>query len=104
MNIVANVEEPEAGTPPAVGERLRERRRELKMTLQDVADTAGFSVGFISQIERGITVPSLVSLVAVCRALGVDISTFFQQPEGNHPPRQPPRLWPCARRPERRDL
>ena len=66
-----------------LGERLRNRRKELKLTLQEVADKAGFSVGFISQIERGITVPSLVSLVTVCRALGVDISTFFQQPKGN---------------------
>jgi len=66
-----------------LGDRLRNRRKELKLTLQDVADKAGFSVGFISQIERGITVPSLVSLVAVCRALNVEISTFFQQPKGN---------------------
>ncbi|MGV3553580.1 helix-turn-helix domain-containing protein [Rhizobium sp.] len=66
-----------------LGDRLRHRRKELKFTLQDVADKAGFSVGFISQIERGITVPSLVSLVGVCRALDVDISTFFQQPKGN---------------------
>lgn len=72
------MEEPEVGASPAVGERLRERRRELKMTLQEVADTAGFSVGFISQIERGITVPSLTSLVAVCRALKTEIGSFFQ--------------------------
>ena len=66
-----------------LGERLRVRRKELKLTLQDVADRAGFSVGFISQIERGITVPSLVSLVGVCRALNLEIGTFFQQPKGN---------------------
>ncbi|WP_353853330.1 XRE family transcriptional regulator [Shinella sp.] len=85
MNIVANVKEPKAGTSPAVGERLRERRRELKMTLQEVADTAGFSVGFISQIERGITVPSLTSLVAVCRALKTDVGSFFQTPRVDAP-------------------
>jgi transcriptional regulator with XRE-family HTH domain len=67
------------------GERLRNRRKELKLTLQDVADAAGFSVGFISQIERGITVPSLVSLIAVCRALKVEMSAFFQQPKGDGP-------------------
>ena len=66
-----------------LGERLRVRRKALKLTLQEVADKAGFSVGFISQIERGITVPSLVSLVAVCRALNLEIGTFFQQPKGN---------------------
>jgi transcriptional regulator with XRE-family HTH domain len=68
-----------------LGDRLRARRKELKLTLQEVADKAGFSVGFISQIERGITVPSLVSLVAVCRALGVEIGTFFQQPTNDSP-------------------
>lgn len=80
-----SVEKPEAGTGPAVGERLRMRRRELKMTLQEVADTAGFSVGFISQIERGITVPSLTSLVAVCRALKTEMGSFFQTPRVDAP-------------------
>lgn len=60
-----------------LGERLRGRRKDLKMTLQDVADSAGFSVGFISQIERGITIPSLTSLIAVCRVLNLEASTFF---------------------------
>jgi transcriptional regulator with XRE-family HTH domain len=64
-----------------LGERMRNRRKELKLTLQEVADAAGFSVGFISQIERGITVPSLVSLVTVCRVLKVEIGSFFQQPK-----------------------
>ena len=82
---MASIEEPQAGASPAVGERLRERRRELKMTLQEVADTAGFSVGFISQIERGITVPSLTSLVAVCRALKTDVGSFFQSPRVEAP-------------------
>jgi transcriptional regulator with XRE-family HTH domain len=61
-----------------LGERLRRRRKELKLTLQDVADAAGFSVGFISQIERGISVPSLVSMVSVCRVLEVEIGSFFR--------------------------
>ena len=68
-----------------LGERLRVRRKQLKLTLQDVADKAGFSVGFISQIERGITVPSLVSLVGVCRALDLEIGSFFQQPKNESP-------------------
>lgn len=66
----------EEGLGP-LGERLRARRKQLKLTLKEVADGAGFSVGFISQIERGITVPSLTSLVAVCRVLGVEVGTFF---------------------------
>lgn len=68
-----------------LGDRLRHHRKTRKMTLQDVADQAGFSVGFISQIERGITVPSLTSLVSVCRVLGVDVGSFFnsQKPESS---------------------
>jgi transcriptional regulator with XRE-family HTH domain len=68
-----------------LGERLRDRRKALKLTLQHVADQAGFSVGFISQIERGITVPSLTSLVAVCRVLKVEIANFLQQPKVREP-------------------
>ncbi len=69
----------------SLGERLRDRRRELKLTLQQVADQAGFSVGFISQIERGITVPSLTSLVSVCRVLKVDVGSFFKSPRVDAP-------------------
>lgn len=53
------------------------------MTLREVADEAGFSVGFISQIERGITIPSLTSLVAVCRVLKVDAGSFFNSQKPN---------------------
>ena len=63
-----------------LGEHLRRRRKELKLTLQDVADGASLSVGFISQIERGITVPSLVSLISVCRVLKTEVGEFFKQP------------------------
>lgn len=79
---VANAGEPYIAP---LGDRLRNRRKELKLTLQDVADAAGFSVGFISQIERGITVPSLVSLVSVCRVLKADIGTVVQQPKQDAP-------------------
>ncbi|SMH56308.1 helix-turn-helix domain-containing protein [Mesorhizobium australicum] len=64
----------------AFGERLRTRRRELGLTLKEVADGAGLSVGFISQIERGITTPSLSSLVSVSRVLGFQVSEFLSQP------------------------
>ncbi|WP_316860990.1 XRE family transcriptional regulator [uncultured Cohaesibacter sp.] len=66
---------------PSLGDRLRTRRKELRLTLKDVAKSASFSTGFISQIERGITVPSLTSLVAVCRVLQLDVGEFFQSPD-----------------------
>lgn len=72
-----------AHTPLA--KRLRERRKHLGLTLKEVADKAGLSVGFISQIERDITTPSLSSLVSVSRVLGVEVGEFLSQPRGDVP-------------------
>jgi transcriptional regulator with XRE-family HTH domain len=71
--------------PESLGERLRERRQELGLTLKEVAGGAGLSVGFISQIERGITTPSLSSLVGVSRVLKMHVSDFLAQPRGTVP-------------------
>jgi transcriptional regulator with XRE-family HTH domain len=68
-----------------LGQRLRERRQTLGLTLKEVADGAGLSVGFISQIERGITSPSLSSLVSVARVLGTEVGEFLAQPRGDVP-------------------
>lgn len=76
--------QPGGGYEP-LGDRLRQRRRDLKLTLQEVADRAGLSVGFISQIERGITTPSLSSLANVSRVLGQHISTFLPLPPDPSP-------------------
>ena len=53
--------------------------------MQAVADAAGLSVGFISQIERGLCAPSLSSLVGISEALQKPINAFLEQPtvEGN---------------------
>ena len=48
-----------------LGQRLRARRKEIGKTLQQVATEASLTVGFISQIERGISTPSLASLYNV---------------------------------------
>ncbi|MCJ8324193.1 MAG: helix-turn-helix transcriptional regulator [Rhizobiales bacterium] len=67
----------------ALGEKLRVRRRALGMTLKQVADQAGLTVGFISQIERNITAPSLSSLVSVAQVLEMNVSDFLSQPKGD---------------------
>jgi transcriptional regulator with XRE-family HTH domain len=71
--------------PDLLVDCLRSRRKELRLTMQQVADRAGLSVGFISQIERGITTPSLSSLVAVSRVLGLHVSNFLAQPRVDTP-------------------
>ena len=67
-------------SPQALGAALRARRKELGLTMQFVADEAGLSVGFISQVERGLTSPSLASLVSLAGVLDAPISDFLEQP------------------------
>lgn len=73
----------EDGEP--LGQRLRARRLELDLTLKDVAVGAGLSVGFISQIERGLTAPSLSSLAGIARVLDTHLTRFLTSPSGRSP-------------------
>lgn len=64
-----------------VGEALRERRRILDMTLKEVSQSSGISVGFLSQVERNLTTPSLSSLVNIAKTLGVGVDYFLTSPK-----------------------
>ena len=44
-----------------VGEKIRKLRKEKKLTLKDIAEATGLSIGYISQLERGAVEPSPVS-------------------------------------------
>lgn len=66
----------------AVGPTIRARRKELGMTMQELADRCELSGAFISLVERGKSNFSLVSLQAIAEALGVDIGYFIDVPEG----------------------
>ena len=64
-----------------LGERLRLRRKELKLSMKEVAISSGLSIGFISQVERGLTSPSLTSLTAIANFLRSDVTNFLSQPK-----------------------
>lgn len=64
-----------------LGRELRRRRRLLDKTMQDVAQEAGLSVGFISQLERGLSSPSLASLSNIAKVLNASIEDFIASPE-----------------------
>jgi transcriptional regulator with XRE-family HTH domain len=53
----------------AVGQELREERQEVRRTLADVAEDAGVSTQYLSEIERGRKEPSSEVLQAVAGAL-----------------------------------
>ncbi|MCM2475543.1 helix-turn-helix domain-containing protein [Rhizobium sp. CG5] len=56
-----------------MGERLRKLRGERELTILDLATKAGLSVGIISQIERGLSNPSMKTLQRLRIALGVNL-------------------------------
>ena len=68
-----------------LGKLLRDRRKQLGLTLKEVADGAGLSVGFISQIERGLNAPSLSSLAAISGVLRTHVTEFLAPPHPDAP-------------------
>jgi transcriptional regulator with XRE-family HTH domain len=69
-----------AAEPPmdlAVGRRIRDLRRGKQMSLETVAARTELSIGFISQIERGLSSPSLRVLATLADVLGVGIAALF---------------------------
>lgn len=56
--------------PEALGAAIRGLRAERGIRLADLAEQTELSVSFLSQLERGLTNPSLTSLVRISAALG----------------------------------
>lgn len=60
-----------------LGARLRNLRKHRGLRLKHVADAAGLSVSLLSQIERGISSPSMRVLRLICQALQIDGAALF---------------------------
>ena len=63
----------------AIGHEVRALRKTLGITVAELAAATGLSVGMLSKIENGNTSPSLTTLQALARALGVPVTTFFRR-------------------------
>ncbi|MCP5073588.1 MAG: helix-turn-helix domain-containing protein [Rhodobacteraceae bacterium] len=67
-------------SPPrsvSLGADLRALRKSRGMTLTDLAESSGRSVGWLSQVERDISHPSIDELKELARSLNVSVSLFF---------------------------
>ena len=64
-------------TEAPLGERLRAIRLLRRRTLKEVADAAGVSESFVSQLERGRSNPSVASLQRIAAALGMEVSDLL---------------------------
>ena len=62
-----------------IGERIKNLRELSNLTQEELADRAGLTKGFISQIERDLTSISLDSLIQILEALDENISDFFRE-------------------------
>jgi transcriptional regulator with XRE-family HTH domain len=69
-----------------IGAIARELRKRAGLALQPLAERAGISTAMLSQIERGLSTPSLRSLRLLSEALEVPISRFFEESAQPRPP------------------
>lgn len=54
-----------------IGKTVRERRKFLKITQEDLADISGISERTLRDIEKGLANPELESLMKLCKVLGL---------------------------------
>jgi transcriptional regulator with XRE-family HTH domain len=62
-----------------IGEKIKYLRLANKLTQEELADRCELSKGFISQVERNITSPSIATLMDILSSLGTDLTRFFQE-------------------------
>ncbi len=67
-----------------VGERVRDARRALGLTMAQFAEIAEISLGMVSKIEHGQTSPSLSTLTRLAHASEVPITAFFRGLDEEH--------------------
>ena len=65
----------------SLGNRLRSIRHRRRATLRAVADRAGISESFLSQLERGRAGASIATLQRIAGALGISVADLFE-PDG----------------------
>lgn len=68
------------------GSMIRRMRKSKDLTLADLAERTGLSLSFLSQVERGIINPSIMSLRKIALALGTTLSSFFNESESTSGP------------------
>ncbi|MGI6184411.1 MAG: cupin domain-containing protein [Candidatus Fimadaptatus sp.] len=68
-----------------VGARIRSARTARRMTLKQLSEQSGLSVGFLSQLERGMSSVAIDTLTELSRILGISLSSFFESAGQSEP-------------------
>jgi len=61
-----------------IGKKIRDLRKKVGLVLQDLSNRTGLSKSLLSQIEKEVVSPPIATLLKISKALGVNISFFFQ--------------------------
>ena len=61
-----------------IGEKIKQLRVRTGLTQEELASRCDLSKGFISQVERDITSPSIATLIDILESLGTNLTEFFQ--------------------------
>lgn len=64
-----------------IGEKIKQLRMKNNLTQEELASRCELSKGFISQVERDLTSPSISTLVDILESLGTNLKDFFNESE-----------------------
>ncbi len=68
----------------AIGREVRAFRHQSGMTIAELSNRTGLSIGMLSKIENGNTSPSLSTLQSLAHAMSVPLTSFFRRFEDVH--------------------
>lgn len=64
-----------------IGSSIRRMRKAQHMTLQQLAEASQFSVGYLSNVERNVTSPTLINLQKICEVLKTSLADLLERNE-----------------------
>lgn len=62
-----------------IGNKIKQLRTQKGLTLEELASRSELTKGFLSQLERDLTSPSITTLSDILEALGSSLSEFFRE-------------------------
>lgn len=62
-----------------IGEKIKSIRVKKNLTQEELADRCELTKGFISQVERDLTSPSIATLMDILEGLGTNLKDFFNE-------------------------
>jgi len=67
-----------------IGDRFKELRKEKNLTLKELSEKTGLSIGYLSNLERNISSPTLEYMQRICEILGVSITELLAPEKQEH--------------------